>query len=79
MCGVNIPKYILDLPNEVLRTKLGSSLQALIRQLERSARPLGQEENQLQKENSPDLNSLNTEIEEARSGNSNSNNNLRKK
>lgn len=75
LCGVGIPKYILDLPNEVLQTRLGPALQALVNRLEKSARPLSEEEskdfNQVRKENSPDLDRLNTQIEEARSENSN--------
>lgn len=82
LCGTGIPKYILDLPNEVLQTRLGPALQALVGRLERSARPLVEEgrnsSNQVQKESSPDLEQLNSQIEEARSEYSYSNDSIKK-
>ena len=64
LCGVGIPKYILDLPNEVLNTQLGPAIPALVAQLEKSARPIAEERRELSREASPDLSK---EIEEARS------------
>ncbi|XP_050308459.1 uncharacterized protein LOC126744910 [Anthonomus grandis grandis] len=64
LCGVSIPKYILELPNEVLNANLGGGIAALVGQLERSARPLEEESRQTtNRETSPDLSQ---EIEEAR-------------
>lgn len=75
LCGASIPKYILDLPNEVLQSALSSTIQALTLQLEKSARPAEEEEDRARanflrrsKEPSPDFEKLNSEIEEARSG-----------
>lgn len=67
LCGVSIPKYILDLPNEVLNSSLSSGLLSLVSQLENSARPIGEEQSNSIKEQSPDFEQLNTQIEEARS------------
>lgn len=66
LCGVSIPKYILDLPNEVLNSSLSSGLLSLVSQLENSARPIGEEQSNSIKEQSPDFEQLNTQIEEAR-------------
>ncbi|KAJ8948648.1 hypothetical protein NQ318_022716 [Aromia moschata] len=66
LCGGSIPKYILDLPNEVLNTSLGSALPALLAQLEKSARPIAEEQSRAHREQSPDFDQLNSQIEEAR-------------
>lgn len=66
LCGVSIPKYILDLPNEVLNSNLYGAIEPLIGQLEKSARPIEEEQQRFSRENSPDLSK---EIEEARSEN----------
>ncbi|KAG5885932.1 hypothetical protein JTB14_010961 [Gonioctena quinquepunctata] len=66
LCGASIPKYILDLPNEVLNSSLSSTLLALVAQLENSARPISEEQSNSHKESSPDFEQLNTQIEEAR-------------
>ena len=66
LCGASIPKYILDLPNEVLNSSLGPALPLLIGQLEKSARPIA-EEQQRSREHSPDFEQLNSQIEEVRS------------
>lgn len=66
LCGVSIPKYILDLPNEVLNSPIGSTLQLLLRQLESSARPIAEEQQRF-RQNSPELEQLNLQIEEVRS------------
>ncbi|XP_063904154.1 uncharacterized protein LOC135123444 isoform X2 [Zophobas morio] len=65
LCGASIPKYILDLPNEVLNSSLGPALPLLIGQLEKSARPIA-EEQQRSREHSPDFEQLNSQIEEVR-------------
>ncbi|KAJ8959752.1 hypothetical protein NQ314_006181 [Rhamnusium bicolor] len=67
LCGVSIPKNILDLPNEVLSTSLGAALPALVAQLEKSARPIEEENRIAHKEQSPGFEQLNSQIEEARS------------
>lgn len=67
LCGVSIPKYILELPNEVLSTSLGAALPALVAQLEKSARPIAEEQERFtHREQSPDFEQLNSQIEEAR-------------
>uniref|UniRef100_V5GPH0 Desumoylating isopeptidase n=1 Tax=Anoplophora glabripennis TaxID=217634 RepID=V5GPH0_ANOGL len=67
LCGVSIPKYILELPNEVLNTSLGAALPALVAQLEKSARPIAEEQERFShREQSPDFEQLNSQIEEAR-------------
>ncbi|ENN71084.1 uncharacterized protein LOC109544582 isoform X2 [Dendroctonus ponderosae] len=63
LCGASIPKYILDLPNEVLNSSLNTAVAALVGQLEKSARPIAEEQQRFSRENSPDLSK---EIEEAR-------------
>ncbi|KAF5285885.1 hypothetical protein FQA39_LY04346 [Lamprigera yunnana] len=61
LCGASIPKYILDLPNDVIQTP---ALQKLIQQLEHSARPVSDEQNcSVKKEEVPGY----LQIEEARS------------
>lgn len=67
LCGATIPNYILDLPNEVLNSNLKSVLNTLGTQLENSARPIAEEQLNSHKEPSPDLEQLNSQIEEARS------------
>lgn len=80
LCGVGIPQYILDLPNEVLNTNLAGTLQSLGVQLERSARPLESRAGAPQVETnnsgagnqvrrrapSPEFDQLNSQVEEAR-------------
>jgi hypothetical protein len=65
LCGCSIPKYILDLPNEVLNSSLGPALPLLIGQLEKSARPVSEEQTR-SREHSPDFEQLNSQIEEVR-------------
>ncbi|XP_064213520.1 uncharacterized protein LOC659663 isoform X2 [Tribolium castaneum] len=65
LCGCSIPKYILDLPNEVLSSSLGPAIPLLVSQLEKSARPIAEEQERA-RENSPDLEQLNSQIEEVR-------------
>lgn len=67
LCGATIPTYILDLPNEVLSTKLSSILLNWVTQLESSARPIAEEQSNTSRDKSPDLEQLNSQIEEARS------------
>lgn len=67
LCGQGIPRHILDLPNEVLNSKLSSALVNLVSQLEGSARPISEEQAQAHREQSPDFEQLNHQIEEARS------------
>lgn len=74
MCGVSIPKYILDLPNEVLQSALSPTITALTAALEKSARPAEDDFLRKPKEPSPDFEKLNSEIEEARSENQSKNN-----
>lgn len=69
LCGVGIPKYILDLPQEILSTPLGQSLSPLIERL--SAGSGGSNnfafEPQISaREPSPEFDDLNSQIEEAR-------------
>ncbi|XP_060522161.1 uncharacterized protein LOC132699459 isoform X2 [Cylas formicarius] len=63
LCGSSIPKDILDLPNEVLNLTLAAAIPALVSQLEKSARPISEEQQQFSREFSPDLT---REIEDAR-------------
>lgn len=68
LCGVSIPKYILELPNQVLNSSLGAALPALVSELEKSARPIAEEQDRFtHREASPDFEQLNSQIEEARS------------
>ncbi|CAH0563512.1 unnamed protein product [Brassicogethes aeneus] len=64
LCGTSIPKYILDLPNEVLQSSLGATLSPLIAQLEKSARPIAEEQRSVPRDE--DFEQLNSQIEEAR-------------
>lgn len=68
LCGVSIPKYILDLPDVLLSTPLGQTLRPLIEQLENSAQnlPINQPIPG-RREESPDFVQLNSEIEKIRS------------
>ncbi|KAF5295186.1 hypothetical protein FQR65_LT10574 [Abscondita terminalis] len=67
LCGASIPKYILDLPNDVLQSNLSPALTKLVQQLEHSARPVSDENRRANKEESPEFLQLNSQIEEARS------------
>lgn len=67
LCGTAIPKHILDLPNEVLNSTLNSVLGTLLQKLEFSAKPISEEQSNNQKEQSPDFEQLNSQIDEARS------------
>uniref|UniRef100_A0A6M2DRE0 Putative muscle system process n=1 Tax=Xenopsylla cheopis TaxID=163159 RepID=A0A6M2DRE0_XENCH len=69
LCGANVPKYILDLPKEVLSTTVGSTLRPILETLARGPNIETIENNRLtieEREHSPDFIELNTEIEEAR-------------
>lgn len=81
LCGASIPKYILDLPNEVLQSGLSTILQTLVSRLEQSARPVSEEHlpTKNKKETSPDFEQLNSQIEEARSDDLNKTNGCNKK
>lgn len=72
LCGTSIPKYILELPQEILSTPLGQSLAPLI---ERIGNNSGGDSNGAlfsfepqitARESSPGFDELNNEIEEAR-------------
>ncbi|KMQ95448.1 hypothetical protein RF55_4339 [Lasius niger] len=71
LVGKGIPKYILDLPEEILQTPIGQALSPLIETLSSSASAgftVGQRfvEARIQREASPEYQLLNTAIEEAR-------------
>ncbi|KAM0728517.1 Desumoylating isopeptidase 1 [Formica fusca] len=71
LVGKGIPKYILDLPEEILQTPIGQALSPLIETLSSSASSgftVGQRfvEARIQREASPEYQLLNTAIEEAR-------------
>ena len=71
LVGQEIPKYILDLPHEVLSTPLGPLFQPIIAQITASGHNipnfrLGSSPNSRGREDSPDLVKLNSDIEEAR-------------
>lgn len=79
LCGKGIPKYILDLPEEVLNTPIGQTLKPLIESLTEGARGVSFGENtnnslrnyspyelRREREESPDFVELNTAIEEVR-------------
>ncbi|KAF7989514.1 hypothetical protein HCN44_008188 [Aphidius gifuensis] len=71
LVGSGIPKYILDLPEEILNTKIGQALAPLIETLASHSSAgftVGHRfvEPRIQRELSPDYQLLNTEIEEAR-------------
>lgn len=68
LCGVSIPKYILELPDILLSTPLGQTLRPLIEQLEGSAQhlPINQPVASTRPD-SPEFVELNSEIEKVRS------------
>ncbi|KAG5305556.1 DESI1 isopeptidase, partial [Acromyrmex insinuator] len=71
LVGKGIPKYILDLPEEILQTPIGQALIPLIETLSSSSSAgftVGQRfvEPRIQRETSPEYQLLNTAIEEAR-------------
>jgi len=70
LCGTSIPKYILDLPQDILSTPLGQSLAPLIESIASSANESGGNfsfEPQIgAREDSPGFDELNSEIEQAR-------------
>ncbi|KAG7209637.1 hypothetical protein KM043_011284 [Ampulex compressa] len=71
LVGKGIPKYILDLPEEILQTSIGQSLGPLIEALSNSASvgfAVHQRflEPRIEREASPEFQLLNTAIEEAR-------------
>lgn len=69
MCGTSIPKYILDLPQEILATPLGQTLAPLIASLDApqpGSTAFSFEPQVGQRETSPGFDALNTEIEAAR-------------
>ncbi|XP_058811176.1 uncharacterized protein LOC131676066, partial [Topomyia yanbarensis] len=73
LCGVGIPKYILDLPQEFLSTPLGQSFAPLIESLSSGGDPTAnfQYESDFiglgsNRAPSPDLEQLNSQIEQAR-------------
>lgn len=78
LCGKGIPKYILDVPEEILSTPIGQSLRPLIDSLSEGARGVtfGQNasnglreyepQSRREREESPDFLELNTAIEEVR-------------
>nr|XP_050844502.1 uncharacterized protein LOC127061535 isoform X2 [Vespula vulgaris]XP_050844503.1 uncharacterized protein LOC127061535 isoform X2 [Vespula vulgaris] len=71
LAGKGIPKYILDLPEEILQTPVGQALEPLIESLSSNANAgftVGQRfvEARIEREASPEYQLLNTAIEEAR-------------
>lgn len=70
LCGTSIPKYILDLPQDLLSTPIGQSLAPLIESIASSANESGGNfsyEPQIgAREESPGFDELNSEIEQAR-------------
>lgn len=69
LCGTSIPKYILDLPSEVLSTPLGQTLAPLIDSLDTpqsGGTTFSFEPQVAQREASPGFDELNSQIEEAR-------------
>ncbi|XP_011861408.1 PREDICTED: uncharacterized protein LOC105558384 isoform X2 [Vollenhovia emeryi] len=71
LVGKGIPKYILDLPEEILQTPIGQAISPLIETLSSNASAgftVGQRfvEARIQREASPEYQLLNTAIEEAR-------------
>jgi len=67
LCGISIPKYILDLPQEFLSTPLGISLGPLIDRIGASTGNNFSFEPQISaRETSPGFDELNSQIEEAR-------------
>ncbi|XP_055618229.1 uncharacterized protein LOC129763316 [Toxorhynchites rutilus septentrionalis] len=74
LCGVGIPKYILDLPQDILSTPLGQSLAPLIASLGSGGDPTASFQHEAdfvggagnQREPSPGYEQLNSQIEQAR-------------
>lgn len=73
LCGVGIPKYILDLPQEFLSTPLGQSLAPLIASLDSGGDPTANFQHESDflrggppRAPSPGFDQLNTQIEQAR-------------
>jgi len=68
LCGTSIPKYILDLPQEILSTPLGQTLAPLIERIgtNNSNNTFSFEPQITARESSPGFEELNNEIEEAR-------------
>lgn len=69
LCGVSIPKYILDLPVEVLSTPFGQTLAPLIDSLDtprEGGNTFSFEPQIAQRASSPGFDELNSQIEQAR-------------
>lgn len=72
LCGIGIPKYILDLPQEFLSTPLGQSLAPLIASLDSGGDPTANFQHESDflrggpRATSPGFDQLNTQIEQAR-------------
>ncbi|XP_011497710.1 PREDICTED: uncharacterized protein LOC105362078 [Ceratosolen solmsi marchali] len=71
LVGTGIPKYILDLPEEILQTSLGQTLIPLIEDLTKSAAVVFTNGRRfvntiINREDSPELQALNSQIEQAR-------------
>lgn len=71
LCGVGIPKYILDLPSEFLSTPLGQTLAPLIASLDSGGDPTANFQHESDflragRDNSPGFDQLNNQIEQAR-------------
>ncbi|KAI4456795.1 desumoylating isopeptidase [Holotrichia oblita] len=65
LCGASIPKHILDLPNEILQSRLAPLIESFVSQLEQSARPIAEERTPA-RQSSPDFEALNLEVEATR-------------
>ncbi|KAK9703049.1 PPPDE putative peptidase domain [Popillia japonica] len=65
LCGASIPKHILDLPNEILQSRLAPLIESFVSQLEQSARPIAEERTPA-RQSSPDFEALNSEVEATR-------------
>lgn len=71
LVGTGIPKYILDLPEEILQTPIGQALVPLIEDLTKSAAVVLTSGRRfvntiIDREDSPEFQSLNSQIEQAR-------------
>ncbi|XP_071052282.1 uncharacterized protein [Onthophagus taurus] len=69
LCNSGIPKHILDLPNEILQSRLSEVIQDFIGKLEESARPVSEEDPGpiiANRQTSPDFDALNSEVEATR-------------
>lgn len=72
LCGIGIPKYILELPQEFLSTPLGQSLAPLIASLDSGGDPTANFQHESDflrggpRATSPGFDQLNTQIEQAR-------------